>query len=63
MAATSTVRHHPLIDHFIEIAKGSSLKTVFLHAPFPFFSYTAYAAGRDLHLMLESGMMHARETL
>jgi hypothetical protein len=63
MAATSTPHHHPLIDHFIEIAKGSSLRTVFLHAPFPFFLYTAYVAGRDLQLILESGKMHARETL
>ena len=59
MAATSTVHPHPLIDHSIEIAKGSSLRIVFLHAPFPFISYIAYVAGKDLHLMLESGIMHA----
>ena len=59
MAATSTVHPHPLNDHSIEIAKGLSLRTVFLLAHFPFISYTAYVAGRALQLILESGRMHA----
>jgi len=46
MATISTVHPLPLIDHSIETAKDSSLRTVFLHAPFPFFLYTAYVAGR-----------------
>jgi len=63
MAATSTVHPHLLIDHFIGTAKGSSLRTVFLPALLLFFSYTVYVAGRALHLMHESGMMHTWEAL
>ena len=62
MVATSTVHPLPLIDHFIETEKGSSLRTAFLHVHFLFILYTVYAVGRALHPMHKFGITHAWET-
>ena len=59
MAVTSTVHPRLLSDHSFETEKGSSLRIVFLPAPFLFIFYIAYVDGKDQQLIHESGKMHA----
>jgi hypothetical protein len=62
MAATSTVHPLPLIDHFIETVKGSSLRTAFLRVRFLFILYTVSVVGKALRPMHEFGIMRVWET-